>query len=125
MYTALVLTPASHNLLLNQFRSLIPATWTPYCHHMTINMGNAASGPLNASQFNLGEEAELTIISIAYDDKVMAVGVNTEVPSANKIKHITVAVNKDGGGKPFHSNQLNNWKPTSPLKLQGIIEEVN
>jgi hypothetical protein len=124
MYTALVLTPASQKELLNHFSGLIPPTWQKICHHMTINMGNAGSGPLQASQFNIGENAELTVITVAGDEKVIAVGVETNVPTANKVKHITLAVNRQDGGKPFHSNNLTNWQPTSPIKLQGVIEEV-
>ena len=124
MYTALVLNPQSHQQLIDHFREIIPSTWTLYGHHMTINMGNAESGPLMANKFNLDEESELTIISLAYDNKVIAVGVDTEVPSNNKVKHITLAVDRASGGKPFHSNQLTNWNPTSPLKLRGIIEEI-
>jgi hypothetical protein len=125
MYTALVLTPQSHQWLVSHFREIIPSTWIVYCHHMTINMGNGTSGPLAASQFNLEEEAELTVISLAYDNKVIAAGVDTKVPSDNKIKHITIAVDRAEGGKPFHSNQLTNWNPTSPINLRGIIKEVH
>ena len=125
MYTALVLTPESHKLLLASFRDIIPADWTIYCHHMTINMGNASSGPLAGQNLDVGAVAELTVVNYAYDDKVMAAGVATDVPSTNSVKHITLAVNRAGGGKPFHSNQLKNWQPTTPLKLRGIIQEVN
>jgi len=122
MYTAAVLTDHSHNDLLNAFRELIPATWKIYCHHMTINLGPANDGPL-FPQFNLGDQVELLATHYAYDDKVMAVKIETVVPSQNATKHITIAVNV-ASGKPFHSNQLKNWTPTSPIKLIAILEEV-
>lgn len=124
MYTALVLTPESHRLLLATFRDIIPPDWTIYCHHMTINMGDAASGPLANSQFQVGQSAGLTVINYSYDEKVMAAGLQCDVPSSNAVKHITLAVNRPAGGKPFLSNKLTNWQSISPLQLQGTIQEV-
>lgn len=120
MYTAIVLTPESHNKLLNAFRDIIPNAWTLYCHHMTINMGPAKG--LMATQ--LGVEAQLTAVAVAQNERVMAVKVITNEPSQNKVKHITVAVNTAIGGKPFHSNELVDWKQISPIPLTGIISEV-
>ena len=34
------------------------------------------------------------------DDKVCAVRIESSVPSKNAVKHITLAVNKEAGGKP-------------------------
>ena len=44
------------------------------------------------------------------DDKVMAVEVEPPADISAKISypHITVAVNTEEGGKPFHSNKLDN-----------------
>ncbi len=122
MYTAIVLKPESHNRLLAHFQGAIPPTWEKLAHHMTINMGNISAGPLNDDYLN--QEIELTVVSLAYDNKVIAAGVNTKIPSANAVKHITLAVDRSAGGKPFHSNQLTNWTPTTPIALQGIIQEV-
>lgn len=124
MYTALVLTQASQTRLLAVFRDIIPVDWTIYCHHMTINMGNVASGPLVNSNFQLGENATVTAIGYACDQKVMAVSVESNIPSVNKQKHITIAVNHKEGGKPFYSNKLTNWESITPLILHGTIEEV-
>ena len=123
MYTAVVLTPISQQTLINAFRSIIPAEWSVICHHMTVNMGSLNDGPA-AGNFQTGQTFKLNVKSIAQDDKVMAVGVDCDVPSSNKIKHITLAVNRTGGGKPFHSNNLFTWQPTSPIQLDGILEEV-
>ena len=55
---------------------------------------------------------------------IVAVGVSSPIPSKNEIKHITLAVNRKNGGKPFLSNKLKQWSPTNPLTLKGIIKEV-
>jgi hypothetical protein len=123
MYTALVLTQQAHEQLVARFRSVIPAQYSVVAHHMTINMGTADKGPLVGSQFKKGDAATCEVTSYAYDDKVIAVGVQSNVPSQNQTKHITLAVNRAAGGKPFQSNQLTNWEPTSPMTLAGIIEE--
>lgn len=124
-YTAVVLDAADQQKLIDNFRDLIPPQWKIYCHHMTINMGGFDKGPLPASGFNLNDKVELEVISLAYDDLVMAVGIgnSSNVPSTNAIKHITVAVNEKNGGKPFFSNKLINWTPTTPFTLNGTIME--
>ena len=35
--------------------------------------------------------------------------VETNVPSANSLKHVTLATNTANGGKPFDSNGITNW----------------
>lgn len=90
---------------------------------MTTNLGTFEDGPLNDAGFQLGQMIQLNVISYAYNDKVMAVGVETAVPSSNSVKHITLAVNRPAGGKPAQSNQLTNWAPTTPFQIQGQIQE--
>jgi len=119
-YSAVVLTDESHEKLLKVFKNMIPEGWKPYAHHMTLNMGEI--DPKYAD--DLGQEVELTVIDYAIDDLVMAVGV-TGYPTNNAKPHITMAVNVDGGGKPFFSNKLTDWKPIGfPLKVSGIVTEV-
>lgn len=123
MYTALVLDKESKKRLVNRFIHLIPKEWEIVAHHMTINMGPIQKGPADPSL--LGNTAELTVVSVAADDKVMAVGVTSEVPSKNEQPHITLAVNRAGGGKPVMSNNLRNWETLSdPFDLFGTVEEV-
>lgn len=122
MYTALVLTEISQNDLRNHFRDNIPGNWDVKCHHMTVNMGLATHGP--AAEL-LGKEFDLEVVAFAKDQKCAAVFVHTDVPSNNAVKHITVAVNIKGGGKPKHSNELKEWIDLpAPLKLRGIVQEV-
>ena len=123
MYTALVLDKESHNKLLEAFHQIAPLGWERICHHMTINMGREDAGP--AADL-VGKTFEVVATTFAQDNKVLAVGVVSEVPSANTIKHITVAVNRAGGGKPFHSNDLKEWVPlVESIKLTGTVQVVN
>lgn len=123
MYTAVVLDIDDAKKLMNEVKGFVPADWEPICHHMTVNMGDFKSGPAAAAGFHLCQMVELKVTTFAEDGKVMAVGVECVVPSNNAVKHITVAVNRAGGGKPFQSNKLANWKPISTFTLKGHIEE--
>jgi hypothetical protein len=118
-YTAVVLYPADKAKLLQHFPA--PQGWEPIAHHLTINMGGAVAGP--AAEL-VGKEFELRVVTQAQDERVMAVGVETDAPSSNKIKHITVAVNRAAGGKPFHSNDLKNWEPIPSFVVKGFVAEV-
>ena len=124
-YTALVLDDASKAKLMELLNPLISLwkDWKINCHHMTINLGDAASGP--AADL-VGQQFDMIIQSIATDDRVVAVGIESDCPSKNAIKHITVAVNVNGGGKAKHSNKLTNWTPlVKPLiVLRGTVEVV-
>ena len=105
IYTALKLDEISHERLKNALRSEIPEGWKLFCHHMTINLGDASVGP---AADMVGKTMKLRAVQLGKDDKVMAVRVVTDCPSNNKIKHVTVAVNFAGGGKPKDSNDLTN-----------------
>jgi hypothetical protein len=117
MFTAIVLHEQSHELLLNLFA--IPENWEKIAHHMTIKMGSA-----EFVENMLGQEATMKVVAIASNERVMAVQVETPVPSTNEIKHITLGVNRSIGGKPFHSNQLVEWTPIQPVEVKGIVKEV-
>ena len=123
-YTGVVLTPASRATLLEQLgigSGMEMAGWEIIAHHMTINMGDASKGP---AADMVGDEVELMANSLAEDDQVMAVGVSADAPSTNDIKHITIAVHRGNGGKPYFSNNLKNWKPIPKIPLRGIVTEV-
>lgn len=120
MYSAVVLTDKSHNQLLSAFSKDLPEGWERLAHHMTITMG-----PLKGQLQSLsGMEVKMVVTHFACDDKVCAVRVETEVPSKNKVKHITLAVNREHGGKPNMSNGLTDWKEVLPVVLFGMVEEV-
>jgi hypothetical protein len=125
MYTALVLTEKSRTKLLQKVDSLVPADWDIIAHHMTINMGDILNGPLKTNPKLLGETWLCIVSSFSLDERVFAVGVDCVLPSSNEVKHITIAVNREGGGKPFHSNKLTDWtKFEEPFVLRGIIQVV-
>ena len=119
-YSAVVLDEKSKQRLLNRFGKEIPENWIIFAHHMTINLGEI---DLNYEKY-IGLPIQLTVNSIAKDDKVIAVGV-TGFYSRNTHPHITIAVNRRNGGKPMMSNNLTNWIPLKiPLVLRGIVTEV-
>lgn len=123
-YTALVLDPESKAKLLAYFHQVVPLDWDRVCHHMTINLGDADAGP--AADL-VGKEFEVKVMTMGQDDRVFAVGVESEVPSKNARKHITVAVNVRGGGKAKHSNDIaaDRWVPLiEPLTLRGVVTVV-
>lgn len=119
-YTAIVLDPESQKKLLAMIST---EGWElPVAHHMTINMGEVEKGPIGRNY--IGQKVIVNVISLAKSESAMAVGVNTEIPSSNRIKHITVALNPSLGGKAKDSNNLDNWIPIPNFKLSGEIREV-
>lgn len=120
-YTAVVLDEESRAKLLSIFP--VPIGWEKFAHHMTINMGAADKGPAASL---LGSKVQLVANTLSQDETigVMAVGIETNIPSSNQIKHITLAVNRSIGAKPFFSNKLQDWVPITPIPLTGIIAEV-
>jgi hypothetical protein len=121
-YTALVLDGESRAKLLDYFHKVVPLAWERVCHHMTINLGDADAGP---AAHLVGQEFEVTVVTMAQDKRVFAAGVESECPSKNTRKHITYAVNVAGGGKAKHSNDLTEWVPViEPLTLRGVVTVV-
>lgn len=120
MYSAVNLDKESRMRLLGIF-SKLPSEWELICHHMTIDLGK----PSPDIEARIGEEVHLIADKIAQDDKNIAIEVKTDVPSRNKIKHITIAVNRSAGGKPALSNMLTDWKAMPTIYLSGRIEINN
>ena len=81
----------------------------------------AAIGP--AAEM-VGRDVELTVVSLARNALVMAVGVQCSTPSLNVHKHITLAVNELCGGTASMSNDLTEWTPVAPLVVRGVVAEV-
>ena len=95
-------------------------TWPEdICHHMTINMGGY--NEKKAGGFIEGQYAEMCVVRIGWNDAVVAVEVESPVPSCNEKpwkykeqvtngkKHITVALNRKHG-TPVNSNLIKNWQ---------------
>ncbi len=141
-YTGIVLDQASRKLLLDNLSAQgiqIDPSWEVIAHHCTVNLGSFKDGPaFTPSTFKtflgkitgfpkiqwLGRKVPMIVNSIAKNDLVMAVGVTTNVPSTNETKHITIAVNRAAGGKPYMSNLLTSWKNIVPFTINGTLEEV-
>lgn len=111
-YTAAVLSETSQLHLKKLLKELVPNTWEWVGHHMTLHMGD----PLPTDE--VGKEVMLTARFFARDEKVIAIKImNGRGLSTNPVPHITIAVNRDGGGKPKDSNNLTNW-----VELRELID---
>lgn len=129
MYTAVVLTAESQEILKNMFRpycELHTCEWKLHCHHMTIQMNPTKENNIIDFKF-IGKKITLKCYEVGYsnDLNVCALKVETEVPSVNKIKHITVYTMD--GAKPKESNNITNWHKIdgSPFILEGFVETCN
>ena len=122
-YSAVVLDDESAKRLRDEFSSVVPSGWEWVGHHMTIKMGEL---PENLKS-KAGETVGILVEKLGIDDRAMAVQVADNGLSLNDIPHVTLAVNRSGGGKPFHSNKIptENWKPVpNRFKISGIIQEI-
>ena len=123
MFTAINLEDNSQKKLEGLIPELL-STWEVQCHHVTLHMGE----PFTEEEQLMSKDICVTIDAIAQDNKVCAVRVKemtTEdgktVTSHNKTPHVTLCVNRSGGGKPKHSNELRGWEAIPELKLSGRI----
>ena len=128
-YSGVVLDENSRNQLLELG---IPEGWEPVAHHMTIVPFAPIIHPKGKHDFSEtyapGTEITLPVVAIGQDERAMAVKIDAPGPISKKVKfpHITVAVNRAGGGKPFHSNKIpeENFEPLSGVTLTGTVEEI-
>jgi predicted kinase len=115
-----VLDDTSKKKLLATLGDNIPEGWDVIAHHMTINFGKGLTGD---RKDDLGKVVNLNIVSIGKSDMVIAAGVEG-YHSDNKLPHITLAVNKSGGGKPVMSNNITDWKSLpSYINVSGVVTE--
>lgn len=139
-YSAIVLNEVTRSNLLAMLNNAIPAGWEVVAHHMTISMGPLVrpkeSKRLKGHDYSAfgipGTPHSLSVTEVGLDDRAMCVKVVSPYPTQNEKKggfaHVTVAVNREGGGKPFHSNKipLANFQDISHLGivLKGVVEEI-
>jgi len=98
----------------------IPKGWNIHIHHMTINFGKGLSK--NRVE-DLDKIVKLVATGIGVTDKVIAITVSG-YPSDNKVPHITLAVNPEGGN-PKMSGEITNWKLLdSYINLSGVVKET-
>ena len=104
-YTGVVLDDISRENLRKEFngwRASYSDGWEWIAHHMTIKMGQL---PEDQRKEMLGQKVTLKINKVANNDMVMAIGV-TGFYCEKKIPHITLAVNRAAGAKPYMSDKL-------------------
>jgi len=131
-FTAVVLDRRSREALVAALD--IPEGWEVVAHHMTINMGPPDAGPAGwmfgwsfIPTTGPPFAASLEVTHVGRDNRVLAVAVETSVPSRKVRKHVTVAVNVAAGGKPEHSDTLpwSAWVPLGGIPaLRGTVRHV-
>jgi len=121
IFWAAYLQPESQEKLIQTLAAKIPEDWKIFAHHMTIAFGKLKGD--DVKEFihkNMGKDVELTAVELGISDTVMAVKIRSDVPSDNKIIHVTLAVSPQG--KPVQSNFITDWKPLpEPIKLNAKI----
>lgn len=139
-YSAIVLNEVTRSNLIAMLNNAIPAGWEVIAHHMTITMGPLVhpkeSKRLKGHDYSTfgvpGTQHSLFVTEVGLDDRAMCVKVSSPYPTQNEKKggfaHVTVAVNRAGGGKPFHSNKIppENFQSISHLGiiLKGTVVEI-
>jgi hypothetical protein len=118
-YSGIILDGESHNrligLLHEHFQDI--DDWVEHSHHMTITLG-----PLPMKFRGLiGQDFNVTVTDIGHTKDVVAVKVDTSF-DVYHTPHITLATSPSG--KPDMSNMINNWVPTQPFNVTGILEEI-
>ena len=119
-YSAVVLDEESRAKLLTTLSNQIPDGWEKICHHMTIKMGELPPD----KKSDLGKFVNLTATEVGISEKAFAVKVSGYF-TTNKISHITVAIDRKNGAKPFDSNGITNWEKLShTVSLTGTVSEI-
>lgn len=95
-----------------------------FCHHMTVSFyKNLNDKILEWARENKGKEFTMNVTGIGFSDKAIAVKVETNAPTTSNFKHITIATNLLTNGKPFDSNNIENWFTIKGLfSLKGTLQ---
>lgn len=114
MYTALVLSEQSQKMLRKAFEVSKEHEWCG--HHMTMCMGKGY-------EELVGHEFNVVAVRMGTNTNVAAIEVQTDCPSDNARKHITLFTT---GGKPKDSNSIaeSDWCDIRPVILRGTVEVV-
>ena len=125
LYIALEVEINDKIKLISKFSTYVPTeNWTPrfICDHMTLAFHtNLTEDIISFAKENEGKKFNYTINKIGISEKAIAFGIITDVPSVNKNKHITLAINKNENGKPVDSNFINFWQNIDAIELTGTI----
>lgn len=120
-YFAAVVSATTKNEILSQLRAEgveIPAGWDIVCHHVTLAFGREVKD----CPFVEGFCFPLDITHIGYGEKVIAVKVSGVDRVDGGIPHVTIAVDRENGGKPVMSNQITDWREVTPFPFLAFGE---
>lgn len=135
-YIALELDEASRQRVVAFAEAHLP--WTDgriIAHHMTIIHHTGFRAQPDAPDLaerdyilawalaHEGETFALTATEVGHTDRAFALRVTeTEAPSRNRIKHITLATNPATEGRAVDSNYITDWTPLDePMLLTGRV----
>lgn len=130
MYTAIVLDADDQAFLKERFSSEKPG-WELQCHHLTFHLG-----PMTDEERKMeGQSFLLFAEFIGRSDLAIAYKVehihNCERTPFQRVvldkpnPHVTLLVNRAGGGKPKDSNDITEWVALpKPIILKGRLREV-
>ena len=96
--------------------------WDIKSHHLTLKyLRKGKAEDLKPYKQFLGNTYTIDIVGYAFDDKCVAVLIDTNLPVDNKFPHITVAIN---GVPPKYSNELLEKKSSSGeiIKAKGKLK---
>lgn len=110
MYYAIKFSQEIKNRLLKVFNTFfdLDDSWKVYCDHITL-IHSSHKDWVTASKLLCnfsGHSIQFNIVSIGYNDNVIAFEVN--IPTANEHSHITIACKN--GHRPVESNKIRKWE---------------
>ncbi len=100
---------------------ILPDDWTIYADHCTLVhclMPDADFVHTEFLDLFLGKWVEFRVIAYGRSENALAAMV--DLPSLNKISHITIAVAP--GHKPVESNDITEWTFIKPFKMSGYLD---
>lgn len=120
-YTAVVLSEESRSAVVQWVvdNHGIPEGWVVKGHHCTIDLKPAAKSMGAAF---VGQTVELKAVRFGVASGILAIEVETVVPSKNERKHVTICHHPEV--KPKASNEIEVWNEIESFVLVGVVEEV-
>lgn len=109
MYYGLFFSSHTKSFILKKFGYLIPEGWKVYADHVTlIHSSNKDFDKISAllSAF-VEDDTEVAVPIIGYGISENAIALKVDLPSFNKVTHITLAVRP--GHTPVESNEIKEW----------------
>ena len=112
------------NMSKKKLMSLVPKdAYKIYCDHMTIaHRSKFTDEVVEKCESLVGKEYVVMATKIGISNDVIAVGIETNCFSFNKIKHITLCT-MTPKSKPVQSNFITDWRDLDyPIPLRGIVK---